>query len=142
MAFQKNAQGFTNMGEGHYPRHPVYLILEDRMDNTPWTIQRVFHSATGKERIVLKDTLPARVFRAEVRRYKAYEEPILIPGIRLIVRGGRLGFAIEAPNGLSHPPNLAREGLSGIIAAITLGSGYTLENANDVGLLAFEVETL
>lgn len=145
----RTIQGYWDMGSIQIPPLPVNIILTDRADGTLWLIEHVtttdpFPPGDGFGRIGITTTLPTKPDKIT---YAAYEEPYVADGIRLIVRGGRLGFDYDqsdfritdqAQGGL-----FIRTPLPGRIVKITLPTSITfniLRPPNDT--LAWQVITL
>lgn len=89
MAYPARIQGYTNMGKVRVPVLPQFMVLEDRADGTEWYLS---HDGGHTHFAINSAAIPY----SDVVRYAAYEGPVMgtNPTIRLLVRGGRLGYEV------------------------------------------------
>lgn len=93
--------GYTDLGPIRIPVLPQYMALTDRADGTVWYLQHTLTppASDGYGYISISDQQPAG---RDVVVYAAYEGPIVgtNPNLRLLIRGGRLGYEVfvEEPN--------------------------------------------
>ena len=82
--------GYTNFGGIRTPL-PGYIVMEDRDDGTEWYLS---HNA-ARTRFAINDAAPNP--KEPVRRYGPYAGPYIAryPKIKLLIRGGRLGYEVE-----------------------------------------------
>src|SRR5262245_52254782 len=98
MMTRRTVQGYLDMGRIQIPPLPQNIILTDRADGTQWLLShsdRTEPSSDGEGHIAIISNF--HLTDSDYVIYGAYDEPVLKedPRVRLIVRGGRLGYDIE-----------------------------------------------
>jgi len=74
------------------PPLPQIITIEDRADGTIWQLT---HRASDN-RVAIRDDVVPIMLRGQVTHYSAYDGPVLggKPKIRLLIRGGRIGYEV------------------------------------------------
>lgn len=105
----RRVRGYTDMGRIRIPPLPRGIVFTDRDDGTLWLLGHTTDPAgpDGYGYVTLNDTFSAR---ENARVYDAYDGPLLgkNPLIRLLVRGGQLGYEMVDMGVGTHDIDQAR----------------------------------
>lgn len=129
--------GYLNMGPQQIPPLPMIVVLTDRADGKLWQLTH----RVSDERFLLSDAPVPVSLRGQVRQYGAFDGPVLGdgPGIRLLVRAGRIGYEmVQSQQGVTdmdNAPVMTRRGTQNFSLLLTLAGwlrdgdriGYRLE---------------
>ena len=107
--------GYTNFGKIQIPFLPQGIVLTDRDDGTLWLLTHNLTEASADDtgHIAITDTIPSNI---NYRTYSADSGPVFgsNPTIRLILRGGNLGYETYSLSGyttdIDQPPVQTRRG--------------------------------
>jgi hypothetical protein len=124
------------------PPRPRFVVLTDRDDGTLWVLS---HDTTGNY-VAINDRGLLRVgdittAYTDVTVYGPYDGPYLPghPELRLLVRGGYLGFEKVTPAQVQQARILTRRGVSGTLREIVAPVGYTKFDApGNAGIIGWE----
>jgi hypothetical protein len=105
------------------PPLPPFFILKDRDDDTPW----VLSFRQEDERFAIVDTPLSWNMKGATRTYEAFAGPLMDfnPAVRLLIRGGRLGYEYAEPEGFidqDTSPIVSRKGVYAFILVLQQGT--------------------
>lgn len=109
---RRRVQGYTDLGRIRIPPLPQYTIMTDRADGTKWLLQwnTTHFSIDGNGYISITTVLPST---PDKLIYGPYEGPFVQeqnaaqgnPVLRLLIRGGRLGYESLQDQGVQSIDN-------------------------------------
>lgn len=115
---RRRIMGYTDLGHIRIPPLPQFIIMTDRADGTFWELQwnTDTPSFDGNGYISITDTLSRK---PDKTTYGPYEGPYVqeqnitqgSPIIKLLIRGGRLGYEMvreQSLQSIDNPPVLTR----------------------------------
>lgn len=118
--------GYTDMGPIQIPPLPQAFLIQDRGDGTWWLLA---YSITppaddGLGYVSITDVIPSNVHYSV---HEAYGEPVLEPGIRLLIRDGYLGYEVIDTNDILYKTRrvLARRGRARSHREIVIPASWT-----------------
>lgn len=93
----------------HAPGIPPTIGLTDRDTGTVYylKVDPAYTDSAGNVRLALVDTI-GRADKIGAQVYVAYDGPMLGRGVRLLVRGGRLGYEVLPGYNVMSAPVIAR----------------------------------
>lgn len=126
--------GYTDLGRIRIPPLPKWIALTDRADGTVWYLEfKTTQDGLGYIGINTQQPRPDRDWVI----FGPYDGPVITgddthPDLRLLVRGGDLGYEIDHDQGHANDARImARQGVSSNLGEIYRPTSWKDDGAND-----------